>query len=345
MTIFSFKNVLFKRALGFSSGVCFLVFSQLPGIAAAQNPSPCASGMCPVPGSNVQANSNSYEVPHQGPYQPQDTGPYPLLDTGPYPPPDTGPYPYVEPYPCPGLTFVESPPNNDCRMSTATVVAGATVIALIGGVTYAILGSSCGRNHHGSCYSSSNDYSGYSHHNNHHHHHHHNSDHHSNKHRRSHFPSSYYTGSHSSGIKEDMFIDGPQGPERVIVAARNNLKKQAAKEAKEISGLFFSQPCYSGNGQGSMTAFVHLPNGTTESLGTIPLTTSSGSSISFGPYKKKGMYSFGIAIEDTGTHSSQYKAGSVELKVNGSTVEMHDFFAPANAPTNYEPCPCGFVLE
>lgn len=258
------------------------------------------------------------------------------------------------------------------RTRTATIVAGATIIALVGGIAYIAFGSPCHKGHShsssssssSSCYSPnhpnhcsySSDYSSYScdsygdHHRHHHHHDHH---HHHNHHRHSESLSynssdySFFSDSDESAYhsRSDPQIlehnaEGNLPAKRIRQLARTKL----SKETDQISGVMITHPSLSASAKGSVTAFVQMPDGTTQVLGSLPFSASAGSSLSYGPFTQQGHYLFGIRLDEGTTLSSQMKIGSVEVNVNGSTVENRDFFAPAHAPCHYEPAPCAYHL-
>lgn len=105
----------------------------------------------------------------------------------------------------------------------------------------------------------------------------------------------------------------------------------------ELSGQFVSH--FSGSGQGSATAFVQLPDGTKHILGQIPFSGSTSSSLAYGPFNQTGTYVFGICVDEGCRLPVQSKIGFVDVRINGSTIQSHDFIVPRNPPTNYEPAP------
>jgi hypothetical protein len=243
-----------------------------------------------------------------------------------------------------------------CRTRTATIVAGATILALVGGVAYIALGSghkchshssssssSCSPSSYSYCYSpcySSYSYDSYGHH----HHHHHNHHHHSHS----------YSSRSSDYYGDDFFIDSEALNNRNLtsdpqllaseVRSRQLPRNKKSKETHQISGVFTTHPSLSATTKGSVTAFVQMPDGTTQVLGSIPFSASAGSSLAYGPFTQEGNYLFGIRIDEGSILSSQTKVGSVEVHVDGSTVESRDFFAPAHSPSHYEPKPCEYSL-
>lgn len=129
----------------------------------------------------------------------------------------------------------------------------------------------------------------------------------------------------------------------VHIRGKHLARSKLSKEAKELSGTFILHST-SGLHQGSATAFVRLPDGSTQTLGSVSLSNRSGTSIPYGPFNQKGIYTFGMYVEGGTSCSSQVKIGSLEVKVNESTVENHDFFVPAHSPSIYEPHPCEYTF-
>ena len=115
-----------------------------------------------------------------------------------------------------------------------------------------------------------------------------------------------------------------------------------SKTANVLSGLFTSH--LSTAGQGSITAFVHLPDGSTSILGNISLSGNTSSSIPYGPFNQLGTYSFGIRVDEGTVLPAQTRAGSIEIDVNGSTMQKYDVILPANPPAHYEPNPFTYQL-
>lgn len=285
--------------------------------------------------------------------------------------------PYVD-EPC---SFVNEPcscvlidPEAARRTRVATVVAGATVIALVGGVAYAVFGSSGHKHHHSSHHHSSCHSYGYdsscrstysdsssddcsSHHSQHSHHSHHS---HQSHHSHSspwysdYSPSHYYSCNPNSIFSENnvssfgsdpAIVADPQFLERGNLPLRGRRlgRTKASKESSELSGVFVIHPTLSESHQGSITAFVRLPDGSTQTLGSLPFSSRTGSSIPYGPFTEKGTYTFGIRIEEATSLPS--KVGSLEANVNGSTVESYDFFVPVHPPAHYEPHPFEYTLS
>jgi len=121
-------------------------------------------------------------------------------------------------------------------------------------------------------------------------------------------------------------------------------RMKQSKESNQITGVFVTHPSLSNTGKGSVTAFVQMPDGTTQVLGSLPFSSSSGSSLAYGPFHQKGNYVFKVSVDEGSVFPSHSKVGSVEINVNGSTVESRDFFAPAHASGRYEPVPCEYAL-
>lgn len=227
------------------------------------------------------------------------------------------------------------------RSKAAKFVAGVTLIALVGGVAYFAFGNSCHKHHHSSSssssyrdhsYSNSHDGSYYSDDS-------HSRHHHSHRHPNSSYSNFSYSGSSilEPTLRED---DGFAMP------LESNFQLPRIKKSQEtdqITGVFVTHPSLSSSSKGSLTAFVQLPDGTTQTLGTLPFSANGGSSLSYGPFTQKGNYVFRMRLEDGTALSSSTKVGSVEVQVNGSTVECRDYVVPAHASRHYEPSPCEFT--
>jgi|GEM_PF-3415321 len=226
------------------------------------------------------------------------------------------------------------------RQKTATIAAGATVIALIGGIACAAFAS--GHGHHSHHSSSSDDsldpLGDDSHHSHSHHSSHRHSDHHSYHHSHSHF------SSESSSISlgsDPQFFPTDKMP-RLRLRPSPSLRNE--KEACQLSGIFLSHPSLSSGSQGSFTIFAQLPDGTTETVGRLSFSGHGGSSLSFGPFSRKGSYTFGLSIDQGSVLLKQTHIGSIEIKINGSTVQSKEFFVPADATAGYEPPPFCYDL-
>lgn len=252
-----------------------------------------------------------------------------------------------------GTCILMEPGRDEWRSKTATIVAGAATVAVIGGIAYIALGSSGGCHSHSSssCSSSYSNYNppffssssysrdSYGHHHHHHHHHHH-----------SNYYSSFSSGSssgfeyHSSQDPQifERNIEGNQPARTRYLAARN--KKSKKEEADQISGVFTIHPSLSASTKGSITVFVQMPDGSIQNLGNLSFSANAGCSLTYGPFKQKGNYLFGIRLDQGATFSSQTKVCTVEVHLNGTIVECYDFFAPAHASTYYEPTPCEYSL-
>lgn len=288
--------------------------------------------------------------------------------------PDSYSYPNSNSCSDPGSCFLK---DRDAarRTRVAKIVAGATIIALVGGVAYAVLGSSrsCHKHSH-SCHSYSycnsprHDHS--QHHNNHNNHNNNNHNNHNNHHSNhdhcssspwysDYSPSRYYSSnpysifsennvSNFSGSNSQVLMD-PQRFQRGDLfirakhLARSQSKSESSKEASELSGAFILHPV-TGLHQGNAAVFVRLPDGSTQTLGNATFSCKS-SSIPYGPFTQKGTYAFGINVEGSPSLSSQVKIGSIEVNVNDSTVETHDFYIPPHCPAHYEPSPCEYTLD
>lgn len=220
------------------------------------------------------------------------------------------------------------------RTKTATIVAGTTVFALLAGaavVACCCSGSkNCSDSHHHHHHDSYNN----------HHHHHHRHHHHRHSSRCSNdccfYSSSNVLDKHSAN--DPQFLERPF-PDEQIIRSRSLTHLKKNKQSRQIAGMFKTHLIPSRSAKGQATAFVQLPDGTTESLGKLSLSNTSPSSISFGPYTQKGDYTFGIRLEDNIQLPSSSKIASVEVSLNGLTVESRDFFIPAQAPARYEPMP------
>ena len=212
--------------------------------------------------------------------------------------------------------------NEAWRARTAYIVAGLTVIGVAGAIV-ALSNASGHHKHHTHSSSSWDSYNSY-----HHHGHYHNSysSHHHHKHHHH----------HSSSLEPISERDSLWPINQKIALSKD------AEEETQISGVFASHCNGAAENQGSFTAFVQLPDGTTRTLGRLSLSGNGGTSLHYGPYDQKGTYTFGISLDQTINSPEQMKAGSVEIQVNGSAVQKHDFTLPPHAAANYEPAPCCF---
>jgi hypothetical protein len=228
------------------------------------------------------------------------------------------------------------------RERTARIVVGATAVALVVGV--AILACSSSSSHHSSS-SSSSSYSrdsyysssscSHRHHHHHHRHHHHSSS------------SASIVGISKVGPRratDPQFYERDSLEGNLPARSRQLVRVKNSQDLNQLSGSFTTHPSLSTSGQGSVTAFVQMPDGTTQILGSLPFSSSTGSSLSYGPFTQKGTYLFGISLDGGISLASQSKVASVEVNVNGSTVESRDFFVPAHSTANYEPSPCEYTL-
>jgi len=251
------------------------------------------------------------------------------------------------------LCFTE---NDDRRRWTKTAyfVAGLTVIGIAAGI--ACLANSSGHHKHHVrysgdssidnyrpySYSSHSSYSSYSDHSSsysdesrdHHHHH-------------RHHHSGYYSSNPYSIFSENDVSSWSGGSDfhradRAFTRGKmhkGTVSRDAAGEDKALSGQFIGHAC--AGQEGSLTAFVQLPDGTSHSLGNI----SGNGSFSYGPFYQKGTYTFGVSLDRGNGLPSQMKMGSIQIEVDCSTVQRHEFTAPPHAPANYEPAPCCFELS
>lgn len=227
-------------------------------------------------------------------------------------------------------TIISNDQECELRAKTAYILTGATIIALAGvGVAYAA-SSSWSHRHccssYSSCYSSyscghsyCSSYSRSSH-----------------SHRHSYSDSSWYSSSsYSDRTIGDRFIEG-QFPLR---HRRGKGFRQSSEESNVLSGSFIVNSV--GN-QGTLIAFVQLPDGTRQTLGHLSLAERAGCSLSYGPFDQEGNYFFGVAVDQEEASSQQTRIGSVEIEVNGSKVQSYDFIIPAYSPAHYEPAPCSY---
>lgn len=216
---------------------------------------------------------------------------------------------------------VDCDPCEERRTRVAIAVGAATVIALIGGVTYALVGSSSHRRCHSSSSCSWSDYS------NHHHHHHHRSS------------SSSWSSSSSSGWSPSSgygsFVLDPQIIERGNLPARSKKLPKAfdCKESKnQIAGSFIFNTPSSDKNKIKATAYVKHPGGMVETLGSV----MGNGNIHYGPFSEKGSYQFGLNVEGE-SPLPQTKMSSVEIHVDGLIVERHDFYSsPKQDPAPFE---------
>ena len=250
--------------------------------------------------------------------------------------------------------------ESERREKVAYVVAGLTVIGVAAGI--ACLATASGHHHHhsrSSWMSSVDNYRPYS--SGYHHHHHHSSDHsdyssddssdHHHHHHHHHHHSGYYSSNPYSIFSENNASswsggsDSSRSERRTILRGRTchaASSKHAEGEESALSGQFIAHSSPSADAQGSVTAFVQLPDGSSRSLGTIPL--SGNGSLSYGPFLKKGTYTFGVSL-DQGSGAAAQKIGTIQIEMNGAAVKSHDFTAPPHAPASYEPAPCIFDLN
>lgn len=265
------------------------------------------------------------------------------------------------PYPCTCQCILVEEDESQ-RTRTATIVAGASVIALIGGVAalacccsghkkHSHSSSSSRSSHHGgdsyygSHYGSHDSYYNHSGSSSHYyssdnHHHNHSKDYSSND-----FSHYYSSGSFYGSRFDPQILEHPV--EGNLPARCKQLPlthKKIIKESSQITGRFTTHPTLNPSNKGYVTAFVQLPDGTTQTLGKLPFSSHSGSSLSFGPFSQKGDYVFGMTVENGTTLSSQTKIGSVEIHHNGSTVGSREFIAPAHVNSHYEPSPLDYSL-
>jgi hypothetical protein len=206
------------------------------------------------------------------------------------------------------------------------IAGGVSVIALVGGVAYLAFGRSSGHDRHSShccsssCSSRSVPYSSYS----------------SSSSSSNSNSSSSYSSSSGFGSSDPQYFErGRSTPYQ----AKKIVSVSSSKKNVRISGHFFTYPASSDSSRGSVMAYVRLPDGTVEDLGSLSFSPSFSSSLSYGPFKQSGTYFFGIRVEEGSAFASQIKIGSVEINCNDEVVKKHDFFVPAHSPPSYEPAP------
>lgn len=241
------------------------------------------------------------------------------------------------------------------RTRTATIVAGASVIALVGGIACLTCCSSSHHKKHSHSSSDSNAYYpssrydsygqshdsyGWHHHDSYgsHQSHHSKKSSHSSSHHSSHSVGGVPRGLH--GDPDPQFLQRGADDGNLPAHTPRVARSKQSKEADQMTGVFVSHPSLSTTGKGKLTAFVQMPDGTTQVLGTLPFSGTAGSSLSYGPFTQKGNYVFRVSVEEGAVLPSHTKVGSVEVHVNGATVESRDFFAPAQGAGRYEPTPC-----
>lgn len=260
------------------------------------------------------------------------------------------------PAPVQGDLLITNDEDKCCRTRTAYIVAGLTVVAIAGAIAWIASANGHHRHHTHSSGASSVDnyrpYSSYSSyysyydsydysersdrhgHDHHHHHDRHSGDYSSN-------PYSIFSDndvSSWSGSSESERRDNRVIRSRVCKGGHT---KTMRDEEQSISGHFTTNNYDPSDQEKSMTAFVQLPDGTSQTLGTL----SGHGSVSYGPFHQKGTYTFGLCMDKPNTTPSQLKMGSVQIQVNGSEVRRHEFTAPGYAPANYEPAACCFELK
>jgi hypothetical protein len=124
-----------------------------------------------------------------------------------------------------------------------------------------------------------------------------------------------------------------------LASHQNSIHSQNSSKSKNrLSGLFI--PNLSATGQGSITAFALLPDGTNQILGRISLSGNGAFPLSFGPFYQEGTYTFGISVEEGTIPPNETKICSVNIEINGMIVQSHEFTLPPFAPAKYEPQPC-----
>lgn len=238
--------------------------------------------------------------------------------------------------------------DDEKRVRNAYIVAGLTVIGIAGGIAALSSASGHHKHHTSSSYSYSRrhdhySYSGYS---GHHHHNHRGHNHRHDRHHKHHKHNSHHYSIFSENNVSSWSDSGRSSysAESFDQFAKKRIYSNDHAEAEEtqISGTFISHSDLTDVTEGSFTAFVQLPDGTTRSLGSLLLSGRGTASLPYGPFDQKGTYTFGVSLDRGIDLQMQTKAGSVEIQVNGSVVQRHDFIFPPHATANYEPAPCCF---
>jgi hypothetical protein len=254
----------------------------------------------------------------------------------------------------PSSLFAEDPTYIDedaaRRTQNARILVGVTVVALGAGIAYAVSGSSgkCHHHHHSSSSSSSYSSNSSSSASSSSSHHSHSSSHHSSSSNSS-YSGNYFLdpnnrGSSSSFSDQNGTVGlGPQFAPRSHMLKKSSKRSHDSSSEHSLSGMFISNVAT--RGQGSISAFVQLPDGTTQHLGHIPFSGSTSSSLAYGPFNQEGTYTFGISIDEGSQLPAQTKIGSVNIEVNGSMTQSYDFMAPANPSANYEPPTSSYTLH
>lgn len=216
----------------------------------------------------------------------------------------------------------ENPPECPCqtkediqRSKTAVVVAGVTVVALVGGVAALAFGG-CG--HHHSHYSpsySSSSYSSYS------------------SESSYSYPSSYsysndyshsseYYSHYGSGYNEDNLIDDritrdnkSEGKPTKSHSHQTKSLSTASKEEIQLTVNFTS--LFSNSSKVNYTPFVQLPNGSTQMLGALS-SSDKNQTLTFGPYHEKGTYHFGVSVNSS---NSNIQLANINVTLDGKTVQ------------------------
>jgi hypothetical protein len=250
--------------------------------------------------------------------------------------------------------------DDECerRAQMSRILTGVTVVAIAGGIAYAVSQSGGHGHHHSSdsssssssssssyssssqcypstsCYSysssDSSDYSSRS----------------SSSYSSSSYDRSNYNSINKSNVSNFSRNDrrhrrtNPQYMERAKKGA--TIAHDSSSMANQLSGLFMSH--FTTSGQGSFTAFVQLPDGSMRVLGSIPFSGNTSTSLPYGPFNQVGTYTFGISVDEGTVLPIQTKIGSIHLDVNGSTVQSHEFSLPSHPPANYELSPCSYTL-
>jgi hypothetical protein len=241
--------------------------------------------------------------------------------------------------PCKGPIFIY-PKRNACPRGYATLATVAAILSI--GVIYAVASTGHRRRCHSSrsssrCYSSypcySNRSSSCS------------SDHRRTQRRRRHrlhdsYESSYrdnYSRDRGKGRRreEENRVDAlgqPIPTTQMMVGPAGRAKMNAPQPHSKLEGTFFSCTHPSGQAKGNGTVFVQSPDGTTHFLGHLPLDGNMEMCVPCGPFHEPGTYVFGMQLDEGASICSQTRGASVEIKIDGSSVQRYDFIIPRHHP-------------
>lgn len=113
----------------------------------------------------------------------------------------------------------------------------------------------------------------------------------------------------------------------------HRVKTLCHEESCQLSATFSTLPVRSCATKGAITPFVQLPDGSTETLGSIPLSETGTACISCGPFSQKGSYAFGLYVN--GTAPTNGKICRVEIKESGAVVQSGEFSAHSDRLIHY----------